>query len=332
MEPIISILSDLREEIYDRQLKSSLIDNFVQEKIEELRVLIPGCGALGSVISEMLVRLGVRKLRIVDFDFVEPSNYPRTGSIGLFDSLSRIPKVVACESFLRRINPFVEIESVYGWVSPLNSESLVDGMDIVMDGLDNLKTRSFIAKAAWSKGIPYVYSGVSDHYYNVVPLIPGKTTCFDCLFTVPKKEEGGIPVLVSTVYSAAAIAVMVLLQVIRDAVESVMVIGDLFNFSIDKIPVSVDGCNCNVETSGKGTCVLEEMIDKQVLFTSGIDLGVLEDSLKQDCIIVNRDKWILSMLCGSDVISIYRDDTIACENGDCKERLNIIAGRLGCNL
>jgi len=332
MKPIIRILSDLREEIYNRQLKSSLIDDAVQEKIEKLRVLVPGCGALGSAISEMLVRMGVGKLRIIDFDFVEPSNYPRTKSIGLLDSLSRVPKVVACESFLRRINPFVDIESIYGWISPLNSESLVDGVDVVMDGLDNLKTRSFIARAAWRKGVPYVYSGVSDYYYNVVPIIPQKTTCFDCLFTIPKREKGGVPVLVSTVYSAAAIAVMVLLRIIKGIIESEIIVGDIFNFSVDKIQVSIDRCDCDNEFSSPRTCVLEEMEDNYVLFTSGFDLYDLMDYLKQDCIVIDRDKWVLSLFCESNIISIYRDGTIVCKNGDCLKRLNVIAGRLGCKL
>ncbi|MCE4615291.1 MAG: ThiF family adenylyltransferase [Desulfurococcales archaeon] len=329
---IIDILNSIGKEVYDRQLKSSLIDKCVQSKIEDLKVLIPGCGALGSVISEILVRLGVRKFRIIDFDFIEPSNYPRTQSIGLLDSLGRIPKVIACESLLRRINPFVEIESIYGWISPLNAESLVDGIDIVMDGLDNLKTRSFISRAAWVKDVPYIYSGVSDYYYNVIPLIPGKTPCFDCIFTVPEREEGGIPVLAPTVYTAAATAVMILLSIVKGIVEPNMIIGDAFNFSVDKIAVSMDQCECNFPIKNSRSCIIENIGDKLALFTSGIHPFNLRHLLRNECTVINNDKWVSLLTCGPEILSIYRDSTVICEKGNCSQSLNYIAGKLGCLL
>jgi molybdopterin/thiamine biosynthesis adenylyltransferase len=332
MEYLVDILNQMKDEIYDRQLRSTLIDKDTQEKIENLKVLIPGCGALGSAIAELLARIGVNKFRLIDFDFVEPSNYPRTSSIGLLGSLSKTPKVIACESLLRSLNPFAKIESIYGWISPLNAKKLVDGIDIVMDGLDNLRTRSFIADAAWTSNIPYIYTGVSDYYYNVMPIIKGETPCFDCIFNIPEKEEGGIPVLISTVYMAASTAVMVLLHIIKGSVESSMIIGDAFNFSVDKIPVSQNACECDSIKYRGRKCIIDEFRGGKILYTSMKTLFEQKDLLRDNCVMLNYDNWTYTLSCGLGVLTIFRDGTVLCERGNCNQLIDYIAGKLGCEL
>ena len=74
------------------------------------RILVIGCGALGSAHAESLARAGVGHLRIVDRDFVEPSNLQRQTMFTESDAQNRLPKAIAAAHHLREINSTVEIE------------------------------------------------------------------------------------------------------------------------------------------------------------------------------------------------------------------------------
>jgi molybdopterin/thiamine biosynthesis adenylyltransferase len=322
------IVEEMNRVIYDRQIRTSIMNNDTQNRIKGLRVLIPGCGALGSAIASLLVRMGVKFLRIVDYDFVEPSNYPRTSSIGLLESLSNTPKVVACETMVRRLNPYVEVESVYGWVSPINMKELVDGMDIVMDGLDNLKARSFIARGAWAAGIPYVYTGVSDRYYNVTVFKPGDTPCFDCVFNVPEEEKGGIPVLAPTVSVAASTAVITLVKLLRGDWKPSLLIGDVYSGSLESLPLSKDGCQCK-QADITGKYFVDNIRGRTVVYTRYNRLFSSIENISIDgCNLAYRDTWRILISCGHNIVTVYRDGTLACSTGKCDTLIHEIIGAI----
>ncbi len=315
------VVEELDEAIFDRQIRTSIINNDLQDSIRRLRVLIPGCGALGSAVASLLVRMGVRFLRIVDYDFVEPSNYPRTSSLGLLESLGNTPKVVACESMIRRLNPYVDVDSVYGWVSPMNAKELIDGVDVVMDGLDNLKARSFIAREAWAAGIPYVYTGVSDRYYNVTVFKPGYTPCFDCVFSVPREEKGGIPVLAPTVYAAASTAVIALLKLLRNDWKPTLLIGDVYSGSLESVPLSKNGCQCKRD-SISGEYIVDNVRGRKIVYTRYTSvLSKLEHTSIEGCNLAYRDAWRIILSCGRNIITVYRDGTLLCSTGKCDDAL-----------
>jgi len=111
---------------YSRQLLFSGIGEEGQRRLRAAHVLIVGCGALGSAHAESLARAGVGHLRIVDRDFVEPSNLQRQTMFTEADAEQRLPKVIAAANHLRQINSEVEIEPHIIDVNHSNVEQLLD--------------------------------------------------------------------------------------------------------------------------------------------------------------------------------------------------------------
>lgn len=124
----------------------------IHEKLKKLKVLIAGCGGLGSNIAISLARLGVGNIRLVDFDIVEPSNLNRQqyyiDDIGEF-------KVSALKRNLMRINPFIKIEDLNIKLSEDNMEILKEA-DIIIEAFDNPDYKALLAN--------YVLSNMKEKY------------------------------------------------------------------------------------------------------------------------------------------------------------------------
>ena len=118
------------------RFSSSGIGDEGQRRLLAARVLIVGCGALGSAHAESLARAGVGHLRIVDRDFVEPSNLQRQTMFTESDAEQRLPKAIAAASHLRQINSQIEIEPHILDINYSSVERLLDGCDLVIDGTD----------------------------------------------------------------------------------------------------------------------------------------------------------------------------------------------------
>src|SRR3954451_5916754 len=112
-----------------------------QSRLRDSRVVLVGCGALGTVIANVLARAGVGFLRIVDRDYVELSNLQRQGLFDEEDAREGAPKAVAAVAKLQRINSEVAYEPVVSDVGPDNAERLVRDVDLILDGADNLEVR-----------------------------------------------------------------------------------------------------------------------------------------------------------------------------------------------
>src|SRR5213082_3908111 len=111
---------------YSRQILFEGIGEEGQRRLRASRVLVVGCGALGSAQVEMLARAGVGKLRIVDRDFVEESNLQRQTMFTEADAFDRLPKAIACANRLREINSEVTVESEVVDANYSNIESLIE--------------------------------------------------------------------------------------------------------------------------------------------------------------------------------------------------------------
>src|SRR3954465_8880837 len=109
---------------YDRQARYAPLGDDGQRQLGQARALVCGCGALGSVVAETLVRAGVGFVRLVDRDFVELNNLQRQVLYDEKDAADGIPKPIAPASKLRRINSEIQIEAVVADVTPLNIASL----------------------------------------------------------------------------------------------------------------------------------------------------------------------------------------------------------------
>ena len=168
-------------ERYSRHALLPQIGREGQEKLISSSVAVIGCGALGTVIANTLVRAGVGRVRIVDRDFVEWSNLQRQVLFDEEDVASGLPKAVAAANKLRRVNSSVRVEAVVDDVNPGNVEAMLAGVDVVLDGTDNFETRFLINDACVKLGLPWIYGAVVATYGMSMAIIPHRTPCFRCL-------------------------------------------------------------------------------------------------------------------------------------------------------
>ncbi len=170
---------------YSRQMLFSQIGESGQKQIQDSSVLIVGCGALGTVSANHLVRAGVGRVKIVDRDYVELENLQRQILFDEEDARSSLPKAVAAVDKLKKVNSDILIEPFVLDVNPKNVESLVNAVDLVLDGTDNMETRFLINDACIKNGVPWIYAGVVGSEGMTMDIIPGKTACFRCLIQSP---------------------------------------------------------------------------------------------------------------------------------------------------
>ena len=139
--------------------------------LQNKRALVVGCGGLGGHIIDMLARIGVGSLRVVDGDVFEPSNLNR-------QLLSEVPllgikKAKTAADRIARVNPQVHVEAVEEYLTEANVWGLISGCDVVLDALDNIPTRKLLAEACAKAGIPYVYGAIAGWVAQAAVSMPG---------------------------------------------------------------------------------------------------------------------------------------------------------------
>ena len=170
----------LRER-YSRQILFEPIGEAGQERLRQSKVAIIGCGALGSTVAGMLVRAGIGRLRIIDRDFVEPSNLQRQTLFEEADAQALLPKAVAAERRLSCINSDVQVEGVVADLTPASAEELLADSAVLLDGTDNFETRLLINDYAVKRSVPWVYAAVVSSRGLTMPIHPGESACLACL-------------------------------------------------------------------------------------------------------------------------------------------------------
>ena len=165
-----------------------------QERLRAATVFLGGLGGLGSIIANYLVAAGIGNLRIVDRDRVEESNLNRqilhwTDDIGRWKSHSALRK-------LRRLNPECNIKAFVEEIREDTVLDLVGNASVIVDGMDNLRSRKVLNRASLRNGIPYVFGGVEGFNGMVTTFVPGETACLECLFpfspSSPKRKNGAL--------------------------------------------------------------------------------------------------------------------------------------------
>ena len=139
---------------YVRQMRYPPFGEQGQRNLLASRVLICGCGALGSVLANTLARAGVGSLRLVDRDFLETNNLQRQVLYDEADVAAGVPKAVAAAKRLRQINSQIAIEEVVADVDHVTLPGLLEGVDLILDGTDNFETRYLLNDDAVHYGIP----------------------------------------------------------------------------------------------------------------------------------------------------------------------------------
>jgi adenylyltransferase/sulfurtransferase len=198
---------------YSRQILFERIGEEGQRKLLAARLLIVGCGALGTAHAEALCRAGVGRLRMVDRDFVEPSNLQRQTMFTESDAEKRLPKAIAAANHLRQINSDIEIDPHVADVNYSNIEQLIDGCDLVLDGTDNFATRYLINDACVKHQTNWIYGAAVGSYGVTMTIRPHQTACLRCVFeeappsaSAPTCDTAGVIMPIISVVSAVQVA------------------------------------------------------------------------------------------------------------------------------
>jgi len=201
----------LREdERYSRQILFKEMGAEGQRRLAAARVVIVGCGATGSVLASLLARSGAGMLRILDRDYVEPSNLQRQSLFDESDADESLPKAIAAARQIARFNSQIVVEPQVADLVPENVDGLLGKADVILDGTDNFETRYLINDYAVKSSVPWIYAAAVGSYGVTMNVLPGETACLACIFpesprgTVETCETAGI--LNSAVNLVASIA------------------------------------------------------------------------------------------------------------------------------
>ena len=153
-----------------------------QQKLAQARVAIVGCGATGSALASLLARAGVGYLRLVDRDYIEPSNLQRQVLFDEADAAESLPKAIAAARKIAAFNSEIVVEPHAADLTPDNVEELLANVDIILDGTDNFETRYLINDVAVDRGVPWIYAAGVASYAVTMNILPRETACLACIF------------------------------------------------------------------------------------------------------------------------------------------------------
>jgi molybdopterin/thiamine biosynthesis adenylyltransferase len=177
---------------YSRQMRFYGIAEAGQRKLVDAHVTLCGCGALGTVLANALVRAGVGHLRLIDRDFIETHNLQRQVLFDEHDVAENLPKAEAAARKLGAINSQVVVEPVVTDIDRTNIVELCRDADLILDGTDNFEVRYLINDVAVKLNKPWVYGGSIGSHGQTMTILPGKTPCLRCVFeAAPAAGEAG---------------------------------------------------------------------------------------------------------------------------------------------
>jgi molybdopterin-synthase adenylyltransferase len=178
------------EDRYSRQVLFKEIRAEGQKRLSQSRVVIVGCGATGSAMALLLARSGVGMLRILDRDYVEPSNLQRQSLFDENDARQSVPKAIAAARQIARFNSQIALEPHVVDLIPANVDSLLGGCHLILDGTDNFETRYLINDYAVKNSVAWIYSAAVGSYAVTMNMLPGETACLACMF--PESPRGTV--------------------------------------------------------------------------------------------------------------------------------------------
>jgi len=198
-------------ERYSRQILFAGIGARGQEALGRSHAAIVGCGALGSFHAAALARAGVGSIAILDRDYVEPSNLQRQWLFEESDAAAALPKAVAAELRIAAINSGVRVRGIVTDLTASNVAELLGEADLILDGTDNFETRYLLNDFAVSRAKPWIYGAAVGSYGVTMPVVPGRTACFRCVY--PDPPSGIQPTCETAGVLNAIVAAVAALQV-----------------------------------------------------------------------------------------------------------------------
>ena len=225
---------------YRRQIRFAPLGEAGQQRLQSSRVLVCGCGALGSVVADTLARAGVGFLRIVDRDFVELDNLHRQVLFTEYDAEAQLPKAVAAAQRLAAANTTIEIEPIVADINKTNIRNLAEDVDLIVDGTDNFETRYLINDLAIAIETPWIFGGCVGSEGQTFAIVPGQTPCLACIMPAPPpasvqptcESAGVLGPIVNVIASMQSIEALKVLSGNRDQRNPAMIFFDLWNNQI----------------------------------------------------------------------------------------------------
>jgi adenylyltransferase/sulfurtransferase len=178
-----SIESEEQVTRYSRHILLPEVGGKGQHKIGQARILVVGAGGLGSPVAFYLAAAGVGTIGLIDSDVVDLSNLQRQ-VIHQTKDIGR-PKVDSAKAKILALNPHVAVETHYTRLSADNALGIIDGYDIVVDGVDNFPAKFLINDACFFRQKPLVHGGILRFDGRVFTILPGKSACYRCVFKQP---------------------------------------------------------------------------------------------------------------------------------------------------
>jgi adenylyltransferase/sulfurtransferase len=173
------------QERFSRQIRFAPFGEEGQRALAAATAVIVGCGALGTVQAALLARAGVGRLRLIDRDYVEESNLQRQILYTEEDARAGLPKAEAARRHLLQANGGIQIEALVADLNPADSDELLVGAQVILDGTDNFETRMLINDFAVREGIPWIYGAAVGSYGIAMPVLPDVSACFRCVYPEP---------------------------------------------------------------------------------------------------------------------------------------------------
>lgn len=168
-------------EIASRQM--SIVTRSEQERFKDAKITVIGCGGIGGETIEMLARMGIGELVLVDKDAFDLSNLNRQTLASIAD-LGLDKNAVAAEK-VRLINPYVKVTSYNEHVDQSNIDKIIGDSDIVIDALDNVLTRVIVSRKAKEKGIPYIHGAIHGTLGQITVFLPNSEKSYEEMFNLP---------------------------------------------------------------------------------------------------------------------------------------------------
>ncbi len=224
-------------ERYSRQMRFPGMGEDGQRRLLDSHVTLCGCGALGTVLANALVRAGVGHLRLVDRDFIETSNLQRQVLFDEHDVAENLPKAEAAARKLGAINSSVHVDPVVVDIDRTNILDLVHDADLILDGTDNFEVRYLINDAAVKLGKPWVYGGCIGSHGQTMTILPGETPCLRCVFeAAPAPGEAGtcetagvLGPIVNVIASLQAVEALKILAGRKDRINRELIYLDIWD-------------------------------------------------------------------------------------------------------
>lgn len=215
-----------------------------QEMLATKKVVLIGGGGLGSNSANILARMGVGRIDIVDDDVVDITNLHRT-SVFTENDVGK-PKALVLEQKLSVCNSLVQVKGIQQHVTKETIESLVKHADVIVDGTDSMSLRFLINEAAVKQDIPWVYAGVYGMVGMVLGIIPQKTPCFQCVSqAIPEQPAGEIPVWGSLPGTIASIQCNEIIKILLGKPLAGLIIYDVWKQCFETMDIQKNPtCSC----------------------------------------------------------------------------------------